>query len=53
MREALEKGAHTNTGIGYLIFDEPSIAKGFDIFAKHEFRRLVKQKISVADREYL
>jgi hypothetical protein len=53
MRELLKEKSQKNTGIGYLMFDEKQIAQGFDFFADHEFRRLIKRKVSAEDIELL
>jgi hypothetical protein len=53
MNSKLKENAHKNTGIGYLMFDEKQIAQGFDYFADHEFKRLIKKKTNKNDRKSL
>jgi hypothetical protein len=53
MNSKLKENAHKNTGIGYFMFDEKQIAQGFDYFADHEFKRLIKKKTNKKDRKSL
>jgi hypothetical protein len=46
MHALLKENAHKNTGIGYLMFNEKQLAQRFDFFSKHEFRRIVDEKVS-------